>query len=94
MLSHANLWLAAQTQWRPIWALTACRIARWRCMPLSFDAGQNQLLSSWYAGAMRRPARLSGPGRRGEGGRSGMTITTWAGVPPLWVQLAEADVAA
>src|SRR3546814_14705702 len=59
-------------------------------LPLSFDYGQNQLLSSWYAGAAVAPldyltARdvVKAVARHG--------ITTLAGVPPLWVQLVEAE---
>ena len=59
-------------------------------LPLSFDYGQNQLLSSWYAGASVAPldyltARdvVKAVARHG--------VTTLAGVPPLWVQLVESD---
>ena len=59
-------------------------------LPLSFDYGQNQLLSAWYAGASAAPLDYLTPrdvvkaiARHG--------ITTLAAVPPLWVQLAELD---
>ncbi len=59
-------------------------------LPLSFDYGQNQLLSSWYAGACVVPLDYLTPrdviracARHG--------ITTLAAVPPLWVQLVEQD---
>ena len=59
-------------------------------LPLSFDYGQNQLLSAWISGASVVPLDYLTPrdvvkavGRHG--------ITTLAAVPPLWVQLAEAQ---
>ena len=59
-------------------------------LPLSFDYGQNQLLSHWYAGASAVPLDYLAPRdvlkaieRHG--------VTTLAAVPPLWVQLAELD---
>ena len=57
MLSHANMWLGAQSV-ADYLALTP-EDRTLAVLPLSFDYGQNQLLSSWYAGASRRPARLS-----------------------------------
>jgi acyl-CoA synthetase (AMP-forming)/AMP-acid ligase II len=59
-------------------------------LPLSFDYGQSQLLSTWYAGAAAAPLDYLTPrdvvkavGRH--------AITTIGAVPPLWVQLAELD---
>ena len=59
-------------------------------LPLSFDYGQNQLLSTWYAGGCAVPLDYLTPrdvikacGRYG--------VTTLAAVPPLWVQLVEQD---
>src|SRR6185503_16595994 len=59
-------------------------------LPLAFDYGQNQLLSSWYAGGAVAPldyltARdvVKAVGRH--------AITTLAAVPPLWIQVAEQD---
>ncbi|WP_037495032.1 acyl-CoA ligase (AMP-forming), exosortase A system-associated [Sphingomonas sp. KC8] len=88
MLSHANLWLGAVS------VAQYLRLApddRTLCvLPFSFDYGQNQLLSSWAAGACACPldfltARdvIRAVDKHG--------ITTIAGVPPLWVQLAEAE---
>ena len=88
MLSHANLWFGAVS------------VAYYLCLgpddrtlavlPLSFDYGQNQLLSTWAAGGCVHPLDYLTPrdvvravGRHG--------ITTLAGVPPLWIQLAEID---
>jgi acyl-CoA ligase (AMP-forming) (exosortase A-associated) len=88
MLSHANLWLGA---------VSVAHYLRLRAddrtlcvLPLSFDYGQNQLLSTWAAGGCAIPldyltARdvVRAVGRH--------DVTTLAGVPPLWVQLAEAE---
>jgi acyl-CoA synthetase (AMP-forming)/AMP-acid ligase II len=59
-------------------------------LPLSFDYGQNQLLSAWYAGAGVVPLDYLTPrdvikacARHG--------VTTLAAVPPLWVQLVEQE---
>ncbi len=88
MLSHANL------------ALGAVSVAQYlelkpddktlAVLPLSFDYGQNQLLSTWRAGGCVVPLDYLTPrdvmkacARHG--------ITTLAAVPPLWVQLAEQD---
>jgi acyl-CoA ligase (AMP-forming) (exosortase A-associated) len=88
MLSHANLWLGA-TSVATYLGLTPNDRAL-AVLPLSFDYGQNQLLSTWYAGASVVPLDYLTPrdvvkaiGRHG--------VTTLAAVPPLWVQLAELD---
>jgi acyl-CoA ligase (AMP-forming) (exosortase A-associated) len=88
MLSHANMWLGAQS--------VACYLGlspqdrTLAVLPLSFDYGQNQLLSGWYAGGSVVPLDYLTPrdvvkavARHG--------ITTLAAVPPLWVQLAEIE---
>ncbi|WP_275265935.1 acyl-CoA ligase (AMP-forming), exosortase A system-associated [Sphingomonas solaris] len=87
MLSHANLWLGA------ISVAHYLRLEaddRTLCvLPLSFDYGQNQLFSIWAAGGCAVPLDYLTPRdviRAVE--RHG--ITTLAGVPPLWLQLAEA----
>jgi acyl-CoA ligase (AMP-forming) (exosortase A-associated) len=88
MLSHANLMIGARS------AATYLRLAPQDrvlgVLPLSFDYGQNQLFSSWWAGASVAPLDYLLPRdvikaveRHG--------ITTLAGVPPLWVQLTELD---
>ncbi len=88
MLSHANLWLGA------VAVADYLRLSaddRTACvLPFSFDYGQNQLLSTWYAGGCVYPLDYLTPrdvmklvNRR--------DITTLAGVPPLWVQLTELD---
>jgi acyl-CoA synthetase (AMP-forming)/AMP-acid ligase II len=59
-------------------------------LPLSFDYGQNQLLSSWYAGASIVPFDyLVSRDVMKAIGRHDATVL--AGVPPLWVQLAELE---
>ncbi|MFM9827401.1 MAG: acyl-CoA ligase (AMP-forming), exosortase A system-associated [Sphingomonas sp.] len=88
MLSHANLWLGAISVAH---YLGLAADDRTLCvLPLSFDYGQNQLLSSWAAGATVVPLDyltqrdvIKAVARYG--------ITTLAGVPPLWSQLLEAD---
>ena len=88
MLSHANLWLGAESVASYLKIIPEDRVLG--VLPLSFDYGQNQLLSSWYAGAALAPldyltARdvVKAVGRH--------KATTLAGVPPLWVQLVEAE---
>lgn len=88
MLSHSNLWLGAAAVAH---YLKLNPEDRTLCvLPLSFDYGQNQLFSTWYAGGCALPLDYLTPRdvvrsieRRG--------VTTLAGVPPLWVQLTELD---
>jgi acyl-CoA ligase (AMP-forming) (exosortase A-associated) len=88
MLSHANLWLGAESVASYLGLAPDDRTLA--VLPLSFDYGQNQLLSSWYAGASVAPLDYLTPRdvikaveRHG--------VTTLAAVPPLWVQLSELD---
>ncbi|WP_448661036.1 acyl-CoA ligase (AMP-forming), exosortase A system-associated [Sphingomonas sp. CJ20] len=88
MLSHANLWLGAISVAHYLNIAPDDRVLA--VLPLSFDYGQNQLLSTWAAGGRVVPldyltARdvVKAVARYG--------ATTLAGVPPLWVQLLEAD---
>lgn len=88
MLSHANLWLGAISVARYLHIQPEDLVLA--VLPLSFDYGQNQLLSTWAAGACVIPldyltARdvVKAVDRYG--------ATTLAGVPPLWVQLLEAE---
>jgi len=88
MISHANLWLGAQsvahyTKLRPDDRVLAV-------LPLAFDYGQNQLLSAWYAGACVVPHDYLVP-RDVLRAVERHAITTLAGVPPLWRQLAAFD---
>jgi acyl-CoA ligase (AMP-forming) (exosortase A-associated) len=88
MLSHANLWLGAVSVAHYL-GLERDDVVL-AVLPLSFDYGQNQLLSAWYAGARAVPLDYLTPrdvikacARHG--------VTTLAAVPPLWVQLIEQD---
>ena len=88
MLSHANLWLGAVSvahylKLQP----DDCTLA---VLPLSFDYGQNQLLSTWAAGASVTPLDYLTP-RDVVRAIERVGATTLAGVPPLWVQLLEAE---
>jgi acyl-CoA ligase (AMP-forming) (exosortase A-associated) len=86
MLSHANLWLGAVSVAHYLGLRPDDRTLA--VLPLAFDYGQNQLLSAWAAGGCtigfdyllpRDVVRAVG--------RHGVTVL--AGVPPLWLQLAE-----
>ncbi|MBO9517323.1 MAG: acyl-CoA ligase (AMP-forming), exosortase A system-associated [Porphyrobacter sp.] len=88
MLSHANMWLGAVSVAHYL-GLAEDDVTL-AVLPLSFDYGQNQLLSTWYAGACVVPLDYLTPrdvikacARHG--------VTTLAAVPPLWVQLVEQD---
>ncbi|APE28876.1 acyl-CoA ligase (AMP-forming), exosortase A system-associated [Aurantiacibacter gangjinensis] len=88
MLSHANLWLGAVSVAHYL-GLESDDVAL-AVLPLSFDYGQNQLLSTWYAGGSVVPLDYLTPrdvikacGRH--------EITTLAAVPPLWVQLVDQE---
>ena len=88
MLSHANLWLGAVSVAHYLGLGGDDHVLA--LLPLSFDYGQNQLLSAWAAGGCVHPLDYLTPrdvvravARHG--------ITTLAGVPPLWIQLAELD---
>ena len=88
MLGHANLWLGAVSVAHYLGLGPDDRTLA--LLPLSFDYGQNQLLSTWAAGGCVHPLDYLIPrdvvravGRHG--------ITTLAGVPPLWIQLAEIE---
>ncbi|WP_426267051.1 AMP-binding protein [Sphingomonas sp. LHG3443-2] len=88
MLSHANLWLGAISVAHYL-ALSAAD--RTLCvLPLAFDYGQNQLLSTWAVGgeAIAFDYLLPRDVVRAVD-RTGATVL--AGVPPLWVQLAEQE---
>lgn len=86
MLSHANLWLGAMAVAHYLGLDPADRTLA--VLPLSFDAGLNQLLSTWAAGACAVPLDylVANDVVRAVERRH---ITVLAGVPPLWIQLAE-----
>ncbi|WP_375396167.1 AMP-binding protein [uncultured Sphingomonas sp.] len=88
MLSHANLWLGAVSVAHYLGLARQDRTLA--VLPLSFDYGQNQLLSTWRAGGCVVPLDFLVPRdvyRAIE--REG--ITTLAGVPPLWHRLLDSD---
>lgn len=88
MLSHANLWLGAISVAHYLRIAPDDRVLG--VLPLSFDYGQNQLFSTWAAGGRVIPLDyltakdvIKAVDRH--------DVTTIAGVPPLWVQLLEAE---
>jgi acyl-CoA ligase (AMP-forming) (exosortase A-associated) len=86
MLSHANLWLGAISVAHYIGLKPDDRTL---CvLPLAFDYGQNQLLSTWAAGgsAIGFDYLLPRDVVRAVGRHD---VTVLAGVPPLWLQIAE-----
>ncbi|PQM27999.1 acyl-CoA ligase (AMP-forming), exosortase A system-associated [Sphingopyxis lindanitolerans] len=88
MLSHANLWLGAESVASYLKIAPGDRVLG--VLPLSFDYGQNQLFSTWHAGAAVAPLDYLTP-RDVVKAVARHRITTIAGVPPLWVQLVESD---
>ena len=88
MLSHANLWLGAISVAHYLALSSNDRTLA--VLPLAFDYGQNQLFSAWAAGGHAialdylLPRDVVRAVRRHD-------VTILAGVPPLWLQLAEAD---
>jgi acyl-CoA ligase (AMP-forming) (exosortase A-associated) len=88
MLSHANLALGAESVAQ--YLSLAPDDKTLAVLPLSFDYGQNQLLSTWRAGGCVVPLDYLTP-RDVIKACAKHAITTLAAVPPLWVQLAEQD---
>lgn len=88
MLSHANMWLGAESVAQYLQLSRGDRTLA--VLPLSFDYGQNQLLSTWFAGGAVAPLDYL-TARDVVKAISRYDITTLAAVPPLWVQLAELD---
>ena len=88
MLSHANLWLGAISVAHYLGLAPDDRTLA--VLPLAFDYGQNQLLSTWAAGgcAIGFDYLLARDVVRAVGRHD---VTVLAGVPPLWLQLAEQD---
>ena len=87
MLSHANLWLGAISVAFYLRLNAADRTLA--VLPLSFDYGQNQLLSAWASGGAVVPLDYL-TARDVIRAIERHEISTLAGVPPLWVQLIEA----
>ncbi|HVF95119.1 MAG TPA: acyl-CoA ligase (AMP-forming), exosortase A system-associated [Sphingomonas sp.] len=88
MLSHANLWLGAVSVAHYLGLASDDRVLG--VLPLSFDYGQNQLFSTWAAGAAVAPLDYLSA-RDVVKAVEREAATTLAGVPPLWVQLLDAD---
>ncbi|MET3762476.1 AMP-binding protein [Sphingomonas sp. UYEF23] len=88
MLSHANLWLGAISVAQYLGLTSDDRVLG--VLPLSFDYGQNQLFSTWAAGASYAPLDYL-TARDVVKAVERVGATTLAGVPPLWVQLLEAE---
>jgi acyl-CoA ligase (AMP-forming) (exosortase A-associated) len=88
MLTHANLSLGAVSVAEYL-ELSADDVTL-AVLPLSFDYGQNQLLSTWQAGGCVVPLDYLTP-RDVIKACAKNGVTTLAAVPPLWVQLAEQD---
>jgi len=91
MLSHANLWLGAVSVAHYL-KLQGDDVTL-AVLPLSFDYGQNQLFSTWYAGGSVVPLDFLFP-RDVVKACAKYGVTTLAAVPPLWVQLTEIEWAA
>ncbi|MEM6475471.1 MAG: acyl-CoA ligase (AMP-forming), exosortase A system-associated [Pseudomonadota bacterium] len=88
MLSHTNLWLGAVSVAH--YLKLASDDVTLAVLPLSFDYGQNQLLSAWYAGGSVVPLDFLFP-RDVAKACAKHSVTTLAAVPPLWVQLTEIE---
>ena len=88
MLSHANLWLGAISVAHYLGLTAEDRVLG--VLPLSFDYGQNQLFSTWAAGASYASLDYL-TARDVVKAVERVGATTLAGVPPLWVQLLEIE---
>ncbi len=88
MLSHANLWLGAIGVAHYLALAPEDRVLA--VLPLGFDYGQNQLFSTWAAGACVAPLDYL-TARDVVKAVERVAATTLAGVPPLWTQVLEAD---
>ena len=88
VLSHANMWLGAVSVAHYLGMVRDD--VTLAVLPLSFDYGQNQLLSTWYAGGCVVPLDYLFP-RDVVKACVAHGVTTLAAVPPLWVQLTELE---
>lgn len=88
MLSHANMWLGAVSVAHYLGVGEDDRVLA--VLPLAFDYGQNQLLSTWYAGGAVVPLDYL-MARDVMKAVERHDVTTIAAVPPLWLQLADLD---
>jgi acyl-CoA ligase (AMP-forming) (exosortase A-associated) len=89
MLTHANLWLGAVSVAHYLGLQADDRTLA--VLPLGFDYGQNQLFSTWKAGGAVYPFDFL-MAKDVWRAIDREAITTLAAVPPLWLQLVEADV--
>ncbi|HEY5711685.1 MAG TPA: acyl-CoA ligase (AMP-forming), exosortase A system-associated [Allosphingosinicella sp.] len=87
MLSHANMWLGAVSVASYLRLAPDDRVLA--VLPFAFDYGQNQLFSTWAAGASVVPLDYLAA-KDVIRAIERYQISTLAGVPPLWVQLIEA----
>ncbi len=88
MLSHANMWLGAVSVAH--YLKLAADDVTLAVLPLSFDYGQNQLFSTWFAGGAVVPFDfLFAKDVAKACAKHG--VTTLAAVPPLWMQLTEIE---
>ena len=87
MLSHANMWLGAVSVAHYLRLAPEDRVLA--VLPFAFDYGQNQLFSTWAAGASVVPLDYL-TARDVIRAIERHEVSTLAGVPPLWVQLIEA----
>jgi acyl-CoA synthetase (AMP-forming)/AMP-acid ligase II len=87
VLSVANLWLGAVSVAHYLKLSPEDRVLA--VLPLAFDYGQNQLLSTWAAGGAVIPLDYL-TARDVMKAVERHDVTTIAGVPPLWIQLCEA----
>ena len=86
MLTHANLWLGAISVAHYLGLKPSDRTL---CvLPLAFDYGQNQLLSTWAAGGCAIAFDYLLP-RDVVRAVERHDVTVLAGVPPLWLQLSK-----
>jgi acyl-CoA ligase (AMP-forming) (exosortase A-associated) len=88
MLSHANLWLGAVSVAHYLKISPQDTVLA--VLPLGFDYGQNQLFSSWLAGAQVAPFDYL-IARDVVRAVERLNVTTIAAVPPLWLQLLETE---
>lgn len=88
MLSHANMWLGAVSVAHYL-GLAEDDVTL-GVLPLSFDYGQNQLLSTWFAGGCVVPLDFLFPKDVAKA-CAAHGVTTLAAVPPLWVQLTDIE---
>lgn len=88
MLTHANMWLGAVSVAHYLSVTAQDRTLA--VLPLAFDYGQNQLLSTWYAGGAVVPLDYL-TARDAVKAVLRHKISILAAVPPLWLQLVEQD---